>query len=233
MDWKSNSIPTWGCFVVAVATGALMVIWRIHDKGGSLSLGGWSNNLSIFFPTLLIAGAVVGSAILNYKAQPRSSASATGMWKPAWQKLQWCNAERERLEKEIQQLKASQPKPSQYPIPQLRYKIVVTVSELQGFLGEHGNEPVITRLTGESTRERALRYLTEGQPWKAKFIGDYRLKFGDSLPKLRDEMRARTSVSDNELNRALETAADDEENSAKAVNAIVERLWALALNVNA
>jgi hypothetical protein len=33
-------------------------------------------------------------------------------------------------------MKAAQPKPVQYPDPQLRMKIVSIVSELQGFLGE-------------------------------------------------------------------------------------------------
>lgn len=136
-------------------------------------------------------------------------------------------------EKQIEQLKAAQPKPVQYPVPQLRMKIIETVSALQGFLGEHGNEPDEVARPGESTKDTVFRYLTEGDPWKAKFIGDYRLRFGDSIPKLRDEMRVRTSISDSELNRLIEAAANNEEDSCMAVKGIIDRLWTLGRNVNA
>lgn len=145
---------------------------------------------------------------------------------PEDSKIQW-------LTGEVDRLKAAQPKPSQYPVPRLRNKIVVTVSELQGFIREHGDEPVVTKLMGESTTDTALRYIKEGDPWRAKFIGDYRLRFGDSIPKLRDEMRVNVSISDNELNKAIETAANSEEGSCKAVKDIIDRLWTLGRNVNA
>jgi hypothetical protein len=122
---------------------------------------------------------------------------------------------------------------SQYPIPNLRLKVVSAVSELQGFLGEHGSAPVVARVKGESTKDAALRYFKQGDPWKAKFIGDYRIRFADSIPKLRDELRVRTGVSDDELNQAIDTAANNEEDSCKAVNNIIERLWTLGRRVNA
>jgi hypothetical protein len=140
---------------------------------------------------------------------------------------------RDEITAELQKMKAAQPKPLQYPVPHLRMKIVETVSALQGFLGEHGNEPKVTKLIGESTKDTALRYFKEGDPWRAKFIGDYRLRFGDSIPKLRDEMRVRTSISDNELNEAIETAANNEGGSYMAVKGIIDRLWTLGRNVNA
>lgn len=124
------------------------------------------------------------------------------------------------------------PKPSQYPIPNLRLEVLSMVSELQGFLGEHGDDPGVTRRTGESTADMALRYFKEGHPWKATFIGDYRLRFADSIPNLRDELRLRTGISDNELNQAIETAANNEEDSCKAVKNITDRLWTLGRNVN-
>jgi hypothetical protein len=142
-------------------------------------------------------------------------------------------AEAREAEERLDEIRATLPKPSQYPIPPLRLKVLEMVSALQGFLGEHGDEPAVTRLTGESTADTALRYFKEGDPWKTKFIGDYRLRFGDSIPKLRDEMRVRVSVSDTELNEAMEVAANNEEDSCKAVKNIVDRLWTLGQNVNA
>src|SRR6202044_2292092 len=45
---------------------------------------------------------------------------------------------------------AAFPNASQYPIPSLRLRIMETVSQLQGFLGSHGEEPKVERLLPES-----------------------------------------------------------------------------------
>ena len=48
-----------------------------------------------------------------------------------------------RCKKELEKLKAVQPKPSQNPIPPFRLQLFAMCSELQGFLGEFGEEPRI------------------------------------------------------------------------------------------
>ena len=60
--------------------------------------------------------------------------------------MAWLGQELNKVKEELGRLKATEPKPSQYPVPQLRLKVVSMVSELQGFLGEHGDEPVVNRL---------------------------------------------------------------------------------------
>jgi hypothetical protein len=136
-----------------------------------------------------------------------------------------------RLKTEIEMLQASQPKPSQYPIPDLRLKVVSMVSELQGFLGEHG-EPPATRLPGESTKDAALRYFKGGDPWKARFIGGYSIKFGQSVPELRDEMRLRCGIDYPPLNFAIQQATDRDA-AVGAVKEIIDFLWDLAKDINA
>jgi hypothetical protein len=88
--------------------------------------------------------------------------------------------------------------------------------ELKGFLGEHGDEPVVNP-----------------DPWRAKFIGDYCLRFGVSVPKLRDEIRAKAKIDYLDLNNDIELAAKNRNSSRLAVEAIVERLWELAFDINA
>jgi hypothetical protein len=78
MKWKANDLPTWGFFVIAALALVLSVVWRVHDKGSTLFSEGWRNSLSIFVPAIVIAAAVLGAAILNYKSHsaPASSSSA-------------------------------------------------------------------------------------------------------------------------------------------------------------
>ena len=139
----------------------------------------------------------------------------------------------QRLASEIQQLKGAQPKPSQYPIPQLRAKVLVLCSELQGFLGEHGQEPKVERQLPEPPEAFQQRWRSSVPPWKAKFVGDYRLKFGDSVPRLRDEIRVRAGLDDAFLNAAIDRAANDPNANVKAVEEVIKRFWDMALGINA
>jgi hypothetical protein len=82
----------------------------MHDKGTNLQTfwtSGWSTNLSIFLPSIVIAGAVLAAGIFNYKAPHREQVSAqpAGQGRTKWQRLQWCNAQRERLEGEVRKWK--------------------------------------------------------------------------------------------------------------------------------
>jgi hypothetical protein len=137
------------------------------------------------------------------------------------------------LEKQVEVLKAAQPKPSQYPVPELRGKIVAIISELQGFLGEHGQEPRDhDHLGGESAEEWAKRDQAEVRPWQAKFLGDYRLRFGNKISDLQDEMRSRAHIDDHDLDVHIRMASVSSRNCFISVNEIVKKLGELAFKVN-
>jgi hypothetical protein len=137
----------------------------------------------------------------------------------------------EWLEKQMQQLKAVQPKPPQHPVPQLRMKIVEMVSELQGFLGAHGEEPRDRKL-GESAEDWKRRNDAEVAPWRARFIGEYRQQFGNRISDLQDEIRARAHLNDAELDAHIRGAAVNPNICCFALTKITETLWELGLKVN-
>jgi hypothetical protein len=122
-------------------------------------------------------------------------------------------------------------------IPDLRLKIVLMCVDLQNFLSRHGDEPVVSRLqvgiSLEDTQEYLNRFRSIVEPWRVKFIGEYCLQFGESLPKLRDEMRARASIDDADLNHSIDLAATNRVSSHSAVKTIIAKLWELAIGVNA
>jgi hypothetical protein len=151
---------------------------------------------------------------------------------PEDSKIKWLQSEADRL-------KAAQPKPVQYPIPEVRLKILSIVSELQGFIGEHGDEPRpsdIHKKPGESDQDFLARFrAVPTEPmmkWRAKFLGDYRQKLKDKVSNLRDEMRSRAHIDDSRLNTAIMGAENESDYGATAVKAVIERFWELALKVN-
>lgn len=70
-------------------------------------------------------------------------------------------------------------------------------------------------------------------PWRAKIIGDYRLKFLESVPKMRDEIRVRAGMDSQFLNIAIETAANDPNGNVNAGRNLIKILWDMALEINA
>ena len=141
----------------------------------------------------------------------------------------------QRLASQLKQIKTNQAtqQSGAYPIPQLRLKVLSLCSELQGFLGQHGQEPKVERQLPESADTFTQRWRTTVMPWRAKFIGDYRLKFGDSVPRLRDEIRVWAGIDDFALNASIEKAEKDPNGNMQAVEGIVNRFWDLALEINA
>jgi len=133
---------------------------------------------------------------------------------------------------QVNQLKALQPALSPYPIPDLRLKVLSVVSELQGFLGLHGQAPKVERQQSESQEEFQQRWRSIVMPWRAKFIGDYSVKFGDALPHLRDEIRLRAHIDNYVLNAAIEKAANDPNGNIKGVEDVIKQLWDMALGIN-
>jgi len=145
---------------------------------------------------------------------------------PEDSKIQW-------LTGEVDRLKAAQPKPVQYPVPQLRGKVVATISELQGFLGEYGDEPQIgSILSGRTANEYSQDLARIVVPWRARVAGAYRLRFNDSLPQLRDEIAARAQVTDATLNDLIHRAATEASPDVSVFKDIIQRLWELGIKLN-
>jgi hypothetical protein len=143
------------------------------------------------------------------------------------------DSEIQRLKDEVALLKAAQSKPGQYPVPQLRGKVLATVSELQGFLGEHGEEPQIASiLSGRTAKEYSQDLAQIVVPWRARVAGAYRLRFNDSLPQLRDEMAARAQVTDAILNDLIHRAATEASPDVSVFKDIIQRLWDLGIKLN-
>ena len=145
-----------------------------------------------------------------------------------------------RVESKVKELEAQLPKPSQYPIPELRLKILSLVSELQGFLGEHGAEPIqldVHKEPGESNDDFLIRYRARAADeaplkWRAKFIGDYCQRFGEVLPKLRDEIRVKAQQDSSFLNIAIEKAANNVNAKVATVEQLIKIIWEIALTIN-
>jgi hypothetical protein len=143
------------------------------------------------------------------------------------------------LKSEIDRLKAALPKQSKYPIPEVRLKILSIVSELQGFLGEHGEEPrppEIHKELGEDNLDFLARFRARPvepmMKWRARFLGDYRREFKNKVSSLRDEMRSMAHIDDSRLNIAVERAENESNDCVAAVQGVIERFWELALKVN-
>lgn len=126
----------------------------------------------------------------------------------------------------------AQPKLSQYPVPQLRGKIVAMISELQGFLGEQGQEPEVKRQHPESPEEFQQRWRSIVPPWKARFAGACRLRFKTSLGLLRDEIQVRTGLSDSILNAEIQRVELDPNLDVALIEGVIQRFWNMALGVN-
>ena len=171
----------------------------------------------------------------SYGAEPASTTERREHGRlllPEDSKIKW-------LQSEVDRLKAAQPKPVQYPVPELRGKIVSMVSELQGFLGAHGEEPrppEVHKESGESNEDFLIRYrarnLEPMMKWRAKFLGDYRQELKDKVSRLRDEMLSRAQIDDSLLGIAIDRAENERNDGVAAVQGVIIRLWELALMVN-
>jgi hypothetical protein len=152
---------------------------------------------------------------------------------PEDSKIKW-------LQGEVDRLKAVQPKPSQYPLTGLRLKTLEVCVELKGFLGEHGAEPTqpaVHKEPGESNEDFLARFRARSEDdalpkWRAKFLGDFRIRFGTSVPQLRDEILRRAQISNSRLNGCIDTAIHDPNGNVQAVEGIIDRLWEMAKDIN-
>ena len=131
---------------------------------------------------------------------------------------------------------ATPSKPSQYPIPDLRLRVLAMCSELQGFMATHAHEPEKPERELPETNEQFLpRYRQHQQDkirWGTRFAGDFRLQLLDRVSHLRDEMLAKAHINDFDLTAAIETAANDHTGNADAVERIIARFWTRACEIN-
>jgi len=133
----------------------------------------------------------------------------------------------------IAEIEAKQPKPTQYPLPDLRLKIVTLCYVLQRFLGEHGEEPTVARKPGESDDAFMARVrFPQIREWHAKFMGDYSLVFGQSVSEIRNELRSKCKIDNAPLNKAIEEVTEYP-TGVIAVKEIIDILWELAKDINA
>ncbi|MGA7080199.1 MAG: hypothetical protein WBQ43_05840 [Terriglobales bacterium] len=223
-------------YLQSIVTGDSLVFDRIENHSF------WVDGQNLVTEDPLFGKAKKLEVTYSYNGEPPKTIRRTEhdrLTLPEDSAMAWLGKELNNAKAELDRLKAAQPKPSQYPIPEVRMKILSIVSELQGFLGAHGDEPVpvgVHREPGESREDFLARFRARPtepmMKWRAGFLGDYRQQFKDKVSDLRDEMRSRAHIDDPRLNTAIGGAENESNNGVAAVNAVIERLWELALKVN-
>ena len=211
----------------------------------SLALPHW---LWLAFGLLLFAFSIGLSAYTFFRQTP-APAQPSGQWKPKWQKLQWTNAERERLEGEIRkwkdmytaeniaktdfqkELARAQNKAAQTIFSPLQIKVFDLTSrfknEGQQFLQANPRPRMPSAIVPES-HDYAEVY-NNHLAWKEKFGGWYRSTFASQLQQVTDELAAR-GLSDGELKTALTEMGMNQGSDKIALIAQRLRLLALALD---
>lgn len=122
--------------------------------------------------------------------------------------------------------------PAAQVAPHLRSRIIAVCDELHAFLIEHGSEPKIERRLQESSEDYMGRFRLNVMPWREKFLGDYRLKFGASVPRIRDEIRVRSGMSDTYLDQHISRAQANPNGDIEAVEAIRKSFWKMAYDMS-
>jgi hypothetical protein len=146
------------------------------------------------------------------------------------------DSEIQRLTAEVggtkQQLELAKEYNAQALAPTLQSRVLTLCKELRDFLKYHGPEPTRQRELRETTEHYQGWFNETVRPWRAKFYGDYCLKFADPVPRIRDEIRAKSGLDDWGLNAHILQAASNPNADVKAVEGIIDKLWSLALNLN-
>jgi len=144
-----------------------------------------------------------------------------------------CSNELRLTKTKLQELQAAQKPLPAHPVAGLRLKILETCTELQAFMSKHGDNVKVRRSPDEpedvvQSRVNDL-HLREA---RIKFTGDYRLNHGDTVDRLRNEIKQRCGISDAKLDDAIQFAHSGGAGSAEALTTVIERFWILALGVN-
>jgi len=118
------------------------------------------------------------------------------------------------------------------PILDLCSKTLILCKELQAFLRLHGPEPKVERQLPETPEVFQQRWRSVVLPWRAKFHGDYRAKFGQAVPQIRDEIKAKQGFYDVYLDEFIKRAENNPNGDIEAVEKISTTLWNIALKVD-
>jgi hypothetical protein len=198
----------WGPAVIAV----IVAVWG-KLKHGSLD---WVAIIGMF----LVASAL---AFLNFRKPKQFTEPKSQQWKPAWQRLQSCNAERQRLEGELSEARK--------PDTSLRARTIATCDELMDFLREHGPKPEIPHERGETDAEWLFKTMAVLDTYKGKMGADFRLRFSDPVKRIRDEIQVQCGMSERPLDKAIEIA-ESQLCEPKFVEEIRDCLWRFAATMS-
>jgi hypothetical protein len=135
-----------------------------------------------------------------------------------------CANEKRQLEEKLNEVARQE--------PTLRLRIIKTCDDLAGFLLEHGSKPRVDRGIGEDEASFVGRQAMSTLAWKDKMGADFRLRFGQSVPRLRDEIRIRSAFSEIDLDNAI-AKAESQYCDADAVDTIRWKFWSLAGKITA
>jgi hypothetical protein len=120
------------------------------------------------------------------------------------------------------------PKPS----PTLRERTIAACDDLNRFLSEYGPTPgSLPRGIEESDDVYNVRKMTALLGWKAKMGADFRLRFVESIGRLRDEIQVRCGIHEPELDTDI-LKAGSQLCEPRLVEAIHGNLWMLASKMN-
>jgi len=256
-----SNIVTFSCIVVAGIVEAAEQALKDAPKFAALFPHWLSGSFWNYVPlTLLVVGGTVWVlGKLTAKQIPRQSSppeKTTGNWKPAWQRLQWATAERERLEGEVRKWKdmytaeniektdfqketARTKKHAEEleiklseatkPDTSLHTRTIATCDVLKEFVKEYGPKPDITQQLGESEDDHASRVIALYE-WKGKMGADCRLRLSDSVRRMRDEIQVRYGMAEGPLDKAIELA-ESQLCEPQFVEEIRKHLWKCAFTM--
>jgi hypothetical protein len=172
-------------------------------------------------------------AFLNFRKSRQSPDVKSQKWKPAWQKLQWCNTERERLEAENVSLKKelvavktadSENQLGSLSFSPLQVRVFGIAKELQQFKNNFEPCPRITQFDG--SQESFERHIHDNrvllEPWQERLGHAYASIFSRKVTDLIHELGAQGfDVSGLEPYGKWVGSIDNVNNASKA-------LWKLA-----
>jgi hypothetical protein len=113
------------------------------------------------------------------------------------------------------------------PDSSLRARIIAKCDELSAFSREHGPGPVLDRNPGESAEEYISRKWREQDDYSGKMGADFRLKLAGSVEKLRNEIQARSGMSELGLDKAI-AQAESRACTAQVVDEMSKLFWNFA-----
>lgn len=156
---------------------------------------------------LFVVACIVFFFVVRLKSKPTNEELiGSQIRKPAWQKLQWANAERNRLEGEVERLKQtktkqeeSAPRPIDSLLSPLQIEILQLSKDLHTLLRDAGQPPELKNTgpmkKGEDQKQwseerlaESIAWTAERAEWERKFIYSYKEHFAARVKKLRNDL---------------------------------------------